>query len=58
MLDVGDLLDLGVLAVATTPGARGSPTRRLKVQTVTYAVLITLASVDVFGAIYVATRGG
>lgn len=48
----------GVLAVATTPGARGSPTRRLKVQTVTYAVLITLDSVDVFGAIYVATRGG
>jgi hypothetical protein len=58
MLQIGRLLDLGALAVATTPGATGASPWRLKVQTVTYAVLAMLAGVDMFGAIYVATRKG
>lgn len=56
MLHVGRLLDLGPLAVATTPGAIGASPWRLKVQTVMYAVLMVLAGVDLFGAIYVASR--
>lgn len=56
MLDIGRLLTLGSLAVATTPGATGAPAWRLKVQTVMYAVLTVLAGVDLFGAIYVASR--
>lgn len=56
MLDIGRLLNLGPLAVATTPGARGASPWRLKVQTVMYVVLTMLAGVDLFGAIYVASR--
>ncbi|HUR18141.1 MAG TPA: hypothetical protein VMZ51_04275 [Acidimicrobiales bacterium] len=56
MVHIGGLLDLGSLAVATTPGAMGVSPRRLKVQTVTYAVLVALAGVDLFGAVYVASR--
>ena len=56
MLHIGRLLDLGPLAVATTPGAMGASPRRLKVQTVTCSVLVVLAGVDLFGAIYVASR--
>lgn len=58
MLDIGDLLNLGTLAVATTLGAQGDSAFKPKVQTVTYAVLGVLAAVDLFGAFYVATRGG
>jgi hypothetical protein len=56
MVHTGRLLNLGLLAVATTPGAVGASPWRLKVQTVMYAVLTVLAGVDLFGAIYVATR--
>ena len=56
MLHIGRLLELGQLAVATTPGAMGASPRRLKVQTVTCAVLVVLAGVALFGAIYVASR--
>lgn len=56
MLDVGDLLDLGILAVASTPGSVGQSKRLLKVQNVSYVVLAILGCVDLFGAFYVATR--
>lgn len=56
MLQVGRCLDLGPLAVASTPGAMGASRWRLKVQTVSYAVLAVLACIDLFGAIYVGTR--
>jgi hypothetical protein len=56
MVAVGNLLGLGSLAVATTPGSAGAPPLRLKVQSVSYAVFTILGGVDVFGAIYILSR--
>lgn len=56
MLAIGKRLNLDEMAVATTPGAAGASILRLKVQTVSYAVLGILGGVDLFGAIYVLSR--
>lgn len=56
MVRLGEELDLGPAAVATTPGARGERVNRLdvlgRVQTVLYLLLATCAIVDVVGIAY------
>ena len=60
MLEIGKLLNIQSLAIATTPGARGERTTRIlkvgRVQNILYILLALIAIVDLAGIIYTATR--